>query len=249
MPGVPGLPRRRLHRRAARHRPRHHGSFATTTDGQVIANLDVNGSITIAHDNVSISNVRFRSAGQAINNLGHTGLLVEDCEIDGSGAPDAASAIGEHNYTMRRCNIHHVGEGPRINGNVVLEDNYLHDFLDFIDQGAHQDCIQITSGSNIVIRHNTCMLQVDGANAAIMTGTDSGSDLEFQRNLLAGGGFTVYCGAPTVHRRPRARQPLQHRVLPACGGYHGPLVYCDGPGHVVAGNVWHDGPDSGRPVG
>ncbi len=225
------------------------GSFTTTTDGQVIANLDVNGTITIAHDNVTISNVRFRSAGQAINNLGHTGLLVEDCEIDGSGAPDAASAIGEHNYTMRRCNIHHVGEGPRINGNVVLEDNYLHDFLDFIAQGAHQDCIQITSGSHIVIRHNTCMLQVDGANAAIMTGTDSGSDLEFQHNLLAGGGFTVYCGAHTGYTDVRVLDNHFSTLYYPMGGYHGPLVYCDGPGHVVAGNVWHDGPNSGQPLG
>ncbi len=224
------------------------GSFATSAPGQVIQNLDVNGRITVNHDNVTIRNVRFRSAGQAINNLGHTGLLVEDCEIDGSGAPDASSAIGEHNYTMRRCNIHHVGEGPRINGNVVLEDNYLHDFLNFIAQGAHQDCIQITSGSNIVIRHNTCMIQVDGANAAIMTGSYAGSDVLIERNLLAGGGFTVYCGAHIGYTNVRLLNNHFSTVYYPRAGYHGPITYCNGLGHLVSGNVWHDGPLAGLPM-
>jgi hypothetical protein len=224
------------------------GSFSTSANGQVIANLTVNGRITVNHSNVVIRNVLFNSGGQAININGPTNLLVEDCEINGTGATSADSAIGEHNYTMRRCNIHHVGEGPRINGNVTLDDNYLHDFLNFVAQGAHQDCIQQTSGRNVVIRHNACWMQVDGANAAVMIGSFDGGDITMERNLFAGGGYTVYCGAHTGYDNVRLVNNRFSTVYYPRAGYHGPYVYCDGPGHVVSGNVWHDGPNAGQPV-
>ena len=147
---------------------------------------------------------------------------------------------------MRRCEVYRHGEGPRINGNVVLEDNYLHSFANFIAQGAHQDCIQITSGSNIVIRHNTCMINVDGANAAIMTGSYSGSNLLFENNLLAGGGYTVYCGDHTGYTNVTVRNNRFSTAYYAKAGYHGPFVYCGQA--AMSGNVWHDGPNAGKPV-
>ena len=113
----------------------------------MIQNLDITGEIRVQHNNVKIRNVRIRShGGHAIYVLDKTGLVVEDCELDGQNG-NADSAIAEHNYTMRRCEIHGFGEGPRVNGNVVLEDNYIHDFANYISSGAHQDCVQITSGS------------------------------------------------------------------------------------------------------
>jgi hypothetical protein len=210
----------------------------------VIQNLDITGSIRVQHDNVTIRNVRVRSNGQAVSILGNTGLLVEDCELDGGNATSDA-AIGDHNYTMRRCEVLRHGEGPRINGNVTLEGNYMHSFANFVAQGAHQDCIQITSGSNIVIRHNTCMIGIDGGNAAIMTGSYSGSNLLFENNLLAGGGYTVYCG-DNQYTNVTVRNNHFSTVYFPRAGYHGPLVACSQA--TVSGNVWHDGPNAGKPI-
>ena len=84
------------------------GSITTSSSGQVIQNLDINGSIRVQHNNVTIRNVRIRSNGQAISILGNTGLLVEDCELDGNNAaPDASD---------RRPELHHAplrGVPPR----------------------------------------------------------------------------------------------------------------------------------------
>jgi hypothetical protein len=216
------------------------GSFQTTSDGQVIENLNVDGRITVNHNNVLIRNVKFTSRGTAISILQKTGLVVEDCEIDGTGATNGDPAIVHHNYTMRRCNIHSIGEGPRANENVVLEDNYMHSFTSFVAQGAHQDCIQITSGTNIVIRHNTCLMNVDGGNAAIMTGSFSGDNL-LEKNLLAGGGYVVYCG-DNLRVLNNHFSTMYHPK----GGYWGLYAYCETV--TRTGNVWHDGPKAGQPA-
>ena len=223
------------------------GSVSSSFDGQVIQNLDINGSIQVNHNNVTVRNVRLRNpGGRAITVLNTTGLVVEDCEIDGTGNTDGSEAIAHHNYTMRRCNVHHFGEGPRVNGNVVLEDNYFHTFTNFIPQGAHQDCVQITSGNNITIRHNTCMMNVDGGNAAIMIGSYSGGDILVEKNLLGGGGFTAYCGEMNGYTNVRY---LNNRFSTAYfprGGYWGPWGQCGNA--TLSGNVWHDGPNAGQPV-
>jgi hypothetical protein len=90
------------------------------------------------------------------------------------------------------------------------------------------------------------MMNVDGANAAIMTGSYSGDNLRFENNLLAGGGYAVYCGAHTGFTNVSVINNRFSTVYFPKGGYHGPLIYCgNGP---VSGNVWHDGPNAGRPI-
>jgi hypothetical protein len=223
------------------------GSVSTAFDGQVIQNLDIQGSIQVNHDNVTIRNVRVRQpGGMAITVLHKTGLVVEDCELDGTGNTDGTSAIGHHNYTMRRCNVHHFGEGPRVNGGVILEDNYFHSFTNFVPQGAHQDCVQVTSGYDITIRHNSCLIGVDGANAAIMIGSYSGGNILVENNLLGGGGYTAYCGSVNGYTNVRYLNNRFSTVYYPRGGYWGPFLQCETA--TLSGNVWHDGPNAGLPV-
>ena len=221
------------------------GSITTSADGQVIDAMDVQGSIRVEHNNVTIKRTRIRqSGGQAITmNPSRTNLVIEDCELDGTGNTDGASAVGDSNFTIRRCNVHHFGEGPRTNGNNLVEDNWFHDFLNFVAQGAHQDVVQITGGSNIVLRHNTMDIAVDGANAAVMMGTYPGSDITVENNLLAGGGYTVYGGSSNGYTNVKIiNNRFSTRYYPRAG-YHGPLVYTAGA--MVSGNVYHE---SGLPV-
>jgi hypothetical protein len=225
------------------------GSISTTANGQVIQNLDISGSVQVRHNNVTIRNVRIRSAGQAISINGNTGLVVEDCELDGLNAsPDAA--IAEHNYTMRRCEILRHGEGPRINGNVTLEDNYMHTFANWIASAAHQDGVQTTSGSNIVIRHNTILIDVDGANAAVFFGTFGGSNIVVERNLLSGASFTLRVGSNytgvTVKDNQFAIMYNPSDDGSPSSGWYGALQLQGQVNH--SGSTWYDGPNKGKPV-
>ena len=89
------------------------GSITVTQNGAVLDGLDVSGSIRVQANNVTIKRTRIRnSGGQAITVSPSTsGTLIEDVEIDGRGNSDGSSAIGDSNYTVRRVNIHHFGEG------------------------------------------------------------------------------------------------------------------------------------------
>jgi hypothetical protein len=227
------------------------GSITTTEHGQVISTIALTGSITVAHDNVQIRNCLIRSAGTAIRINGNTGLVVEDCELDGTGATTGESIIGDHNYVIRRCNIHHIGEGPRSNGNVTVEACWMHDFSDFIAQGAHQDGIQITSGDHHRIVGNSIDIGLpDGSNAAIFAGTYGGDDLVIENNLLAGGGYTVgvhdYTNIRVVNNRFAIAHDPNAAGLPS-SGWWGPLNLERSTGEV-SGNVWHDGPNEGQAI-
>ena len=211
-----GFPGKRTTGVPAGKRLRPSGSLTVTRDGAVIKNLDVIGSIRIEADDVTIKRVRVRRpGGQAITVSPDTrGAVIKDVELDGRGNTDGSSAIGDSNYKLVRVHIHHFGEGPRANGNVVIRDSYMHSFLDFIDQGAHQDVIQSTGGNRLVVRHNKLIMNVDGGNAVLMLGTDYGSNVLFEHNLVAGGGYAMYGGGlQRLDERPVPGQPVQQTVL------------------------------------
>jgi hypothetical protein len=222
------------------------GSISTSSDGQVIQNLNISGSIQVNHHNVRIKNVNITNPGGGAIAIdpSKVGLVIEDCEIDGTGSTRAYEIIAYNNYTLRRCNIHHVGEGPRANGNVVIEDNYIHDFLDFRADGAHQDTIQTTGGNNITIRHNNLEMNIDAGNAVIMVSTDLGSNLLIERNLVYGGGYSVYGGGPggsipapgwtNVTIRDNQFSTVHFQKC----GYWGPLVATQNA--TMSGNIWYD---------
>ena len=221
------------------------GSITVTQNGTVIDGLDVSGSIRVQANNVTIKRTRIRNpGGQAITVSPSTsGTVIEDVELDGTGNKDSSSAVGDSNYTIRRAHIHHFGEGPRANGNVLIEDSYMHSFLNFIAQGAHQDVIQSTGGSNLTFRHNTMLMNVDGGNAAIMIGTYTGSNLLIDNNLLAGGGYTVYGGDSHNWTNVRITNNRFSTMFYPKSGYHGPLLYAANA--TKSGNVWHE---SGNPL-
>ena len=219
------------------------GGITTTRDGQVIEAMDVNGSIQVQHDNVVIRRTRVRNpGGEAIRQEpGRRGLVIEDCELDGTGNTNGAAAVAFAGFTMRRCDVHHFGEGVSANGDTLIEDNYFHDFTDLIASGAHQDGIQMEWGSNQVVRHNTIFMNVVGGNSAIWVSAQPHSNIRIEQNLVAGANFPI--GGPNnnpdVHVLDNR---ISTRYYPA-GGYFGPFFQLSGCD--VRGNVWHE---SGQPV-
>jgi hypothetical protein len=118
------------------------GSIIVTTDGAVIENLDITGSITVLANNVTIRKVRLTSGDyypiRYFDN-NNTGLLVEDSEIIGLSG-DVTSAIAFQHYTARRLNIHGMADGLKADADVLIEDCWIHNLSN--GPTEHNDGVQ-----------------------------------------------------------------------------------------------------------
>ena len=173
------------------------GSLTITQPGAVIDGLEIAGTVVVAADNVTIRNTRILNTGSIVIRNEGLNLLVVDTEIDGRGK--GIPAVAFSNYTLRRVNIHDVGEGPRIAGNnVTIEDSYVHHLAQVKDN--HTDVIQAVGGKNIVVRGNNLQAYNPDTgkkgNAAFMFGEDDGPlrDCLVEGNLMNGGNYTVNGG-------------------------------------------------------
>ena len=172
------------------------GGMTITTDGTVIDGLDIDGCLRVRANDVTIRRTRITATATECGgiqlNVGydHSGILIEDVEIDGLGdAP--GEAIAGAGYTARRVNIHGVGDGLRMDDNTVVEDSFIHSLV--ARNGAHNDGIQSTAGSNITIRGNR-IVNDNTQTSAILIKDDLGviADVTIENNFLDGGGYTLY---------------------------------------------------------
>lgn len=169
-----------------------------------------------------------------------TWTLVEDTEVTCAG--NDLDGVDFANYTLRRVNIHHCGNGMSIASNVTLEDSYLHDWNCCTDN--HPDGIQFDGDlwgirtSNVTIRHNTLSGQNnDGSpgNAAIISDSSQQQNILIENNLFYGGGYTLYCSAGTPTNYVVRNNKFSTRFSAKVGTF-GPVVGCrgeDGGGNVI----------------
>jgi hypothetical protein len=222
------------------------GSISTTHAGQIIENVDVNGTIDVNHDNVTIRNFRVNAgnAGHAINyGWGRTGLVVEDGEVSYFG--EAAVGLNYTNYTARRLNVHHgQRDGFKAEGNVLIENNWVH-YLGMLP-GAHADGVQSSKGSNLTVRGNNFDLPWDigvESTSAFMIKSDFGpiNNVLIEGNWLNGGQFTIYVTAGSFNGVNQP-SPSNVRILNNRFGRdnHYGLYYPGTATTVRQGNVWDD---------
>jgi Calx-beta domain len=174
------------------------------------------------------------------------GAFIEYTEIGPRTGNGAGEAVGEWGYTLSHVNIHNVSDGPRANGDVLIEFSFIHDLVTL--PGDHNDAIQATSlDGSVTIRGNTIWNQ-NGQTSAIMIGADTGSisngDLLIENNFLAGGGWTLYGGAPAKPHSEIIRNNIFERRFFANVGQFGPVAY------LASNVVWQNNIyDDGSPVG
>lgn len=211
------------------------GSITVDTDGAVVKDLDVSGSITVLADDVTIRRVRIRSDDYypiRYFDEGNTGLVVEDSEIVGLSG-DVTSAIAFANYTARRLNIHGSADGLKADENVLIEGCYIHDLSN--GDGEHNDAVQSTGGANVTIRNS----YLGGAsNAAVQTGDEGAAteNLTIDCNWLGGGGYTLNIrGTPPT--QPVGTRITDNRFMRDAA--YGPITL-DDLAPVVTGNVFDD---------
>ncbi len=215
-------------------------SIKVEQDGAVVEGLDIDGTITVLANNVTIRKVRITTGDyypiRYFDN-DNRGLVVEDSEIIGTSG-NVTSAIAFAHYTARRLNIHGGADGLKADSDVLIEDCWIHDLSNGPDE--HNDGVQSTGGKGVTIRHNV----ISGAsNACVQTGDENGAteDLTIECNWLSGGGYSLNI------RGKGATVPKNTKIIDNRFGRdhgYGPWTL-DDPNPTVTGNVYDD---DGTPI-
>jgi hypothetical protein len=196
------------------------GPMNIDTPDVVIEGQIIDGCLAVRASGVIIRNSRITCvSGITVNADSRTfsgdPLEITDSELscrDAEGQPGPGTALGDSNITARRLDVSGCENGLSVSVNVDIQDSYIHGFYngednhaDGIQFGNHyndEDPPEIEPGvRNITIKHNTIFgIGEDGSftTSAIITGPLDDTDVLIERNLLGGGGYTIYCGSETV---------------------------------------------------
>ena len=227
------------------------GCVTITDDNTVFDGKDVAGCILVDGVGVTVRNSRAESIGTRgrARDPANPRLTIEDTEVVCPAAGMGGTAIGDLNINVRRANIHGCENGFDIDSDATIEDSYIHDL--FQSMVAHTDGIQSAASSNLVINHNRIYADTPGAcgdpsghtadcggNAAMITGGTAPSNTTISNNLIAGGGYTLYCPrSPTTNFRVVNNR--WSTIFYAGGGAFGTSDGCAGIAEW-SGNAWFE---------
>jgi hypothetical protein len=213
------------------------GNVTLSTPGMVYANRDVRGCIRVTAANVTIRNVRVTcSSWYAVSVVAGTGsdpwvapnanLLIEDSEINLAGQLEG-KGIAFAGYTARRVHFYGGSDCAHANANVVIADSFCEIPAGGPADGPHYDGFQSDGGSNLTFRHNTIRVPYSQTSAILMsTNTSPIRNVSIVDNLVAGGGYTIYCGTDSGGDVPGLTFTgnVISRTYFARGGYWGPVT-------------------------
>jgi len=183
----------------------HEGTYVQVNgNGALLENLDIDVSVVVQADNVTIRNCRITIGAADLAGVyctdGASNVTCEDLEVVGPGGTDgigktgitlSADGLGS-GFLVQRCDISGVENGISISaGGAEIYDNYIHDLIPYdIGGDPHIDGIQMfTDATNpCTIQGNNIIANLDG-NSCI-TGADENTIIN--SNRLIGGGYTVY---------------------------------------------------------
>jgi hypothetical protein len=239
--------------------------------GEVLENRDVHGCITVKAANVVIRNVRVSCGGNYVIaiNAGtgsdpwfapNANTLIQDVEINHMGTVDG-KGIAFEGYHANRVYYHNGADCFHVQRNILVENSYCVIGLDgggdaFCTMSdAHWDGIQSDEGDVIVLRHNTIRNPCKQTSAILMsTNTLPIGHVTIEGNLMAGGGWTVYCGTgeggptfgPEIFRDNRISRSYYHwppgtdHTSGDVGGYYGPMTSCNASNVQASNNRWDE---------
>jgi hypothetical protein len=240
------------------------GLVTLSTAGQVYENKVLTGGIVVTAPNVTIRNVKVIKQGvyQAIHarrQEGDTsGLRIEDVEIDMQG-DEGGYGIIEDGFTAVRTYIHDGSDCGHLGTNSTIRDSFCSvgpdanndgwaDSSGFCSGSEHFDGYSTDGGANQVYDHNT-IRNPCSQTSAILISTNSGAvnNVTITNNLMAGGGWTLYCAAttPGVGGNETVTGNRFARTYNQKGGGYGPAAYCNDVDQW-SGNVWDD---TGQAIG
>lgn len=157
-------------------------SAISSSNGQVIEGLNIAGTLTINHDNVTVKQCRVYGGGYFPITFGSgvTGAVFEDCLFDGVGGTQY-QGISEGSFvTVRRCNL--LNYENHITGGVS---NYtIVDCLFHAAAGPDADMVECYGGSaDTLIQHNTFDGRDTNAGAALNSAVNCSNYLGSVTNI------------------------------------------------------------------
>jgi hypothetical protein len=219
------------------------GPSTITTANTVIDGKIINDCLRIKATGVIIRNSKVvchagGGGGVEVRQDEGGGLLIEDSEI--TCASEAGTALEASNFTARRLNIWGCENGGSFDHDITFEDSYIHDLYEDCCT-THTDGIQFANPvSNVTIRNNT-IHSSPGATAAIFTPDGEAANdknILIEHNILAGGGYTLYCPRPDSGTNFRVIDNHFSTFVWPKVGFYGPSVDCGDEIH--SGNVFHE---------
>ena len=200
------------------------GDVVVTKPGTVISGLNITGTVYIDADNVTLQNCKITSTSFSVVQIkaGNTGVVVQDCEINGVGSNNAGSSGITGAGTFLRNDIYNVENGINVGPErgTLIEGNYIHDLQ--ASGSPHYDGIQIDGGqTDTIVRHNT-VINDHTQTAAVMIDNWFGpvTNILVTDNLLVGGGYTIYSDGQFTGGAMTGIQITNNHVG---GGYWGDL--------------------------
>jgi hypothetical protein len=237
--------------------------------GEVYEDKQVTGAIVVTAADVTIRNVRLivtdpyygiRVTPGGNWNDDRANLVVDHVEIDMNGNM-GMKAIAFNGYTLRHAFVHDGADCAHFSADVTISDSFCvlgpdadrdgwPDGMGFCDSGEHFDGFQTNGGTHSLIRHNTVRNPCSQTSAIALFGRVR--DITVADNLLAGGGYSLYCGSPHATDVVVTGNHFARTWFPQ-SGHFGRTAYCD-TGVRETGNRWDGasvsrGPASGPPPG
>lgn len=177
------------------------GSITTTTDGEVIEDVEVTGRILVEHENVIIRNVKVNVTGRygveipiALHD-GGASYTMTDSEVAGVSGERSACVVHYGTWTIERSYIHGCSDGVKMLSNQTLQESIVEGpYYDGPEGDAHNDAVQTVGGSNSKLIRNKLHGPFQAQTSAFILQTNNGpiDGWLIESNELSGGGFTAY---------------------------------------------------------
>jgi hypothetical protein len=222
-------------------------------NGTVLSGLFIPCTLQISASNVMVSNVQVVTGGNFGISLTHTtGVTIQNSTISGQNATTGrvGSAIDDvygdsTGMVIESNNISNFKTAIQISTGLA-DGNYVHD-PGYV-AGDHTNGFYVNGGTQpLTISGNTIYDSLGQTDAINLDAGSPGpaapvASKTVVNNLLAGGSYTIYGGAPSGS--PTSNIVIQGNrfgqlYYPKAGQY-GPVAYFDptGTGNIWSGNVW-----------
>jgi hypothetical protein len=214
--------------------------------GQTLSNTFINGDISVDGNNAHLINVRLvmTNPDYGIRIFNRSGVTLSHVEIDMNHMFNA-KAVAFDGYAADHLWVHNGADCAHLGDHASVSDSFCSlgpdgsTSLSWCNSG-HIDGFQTDGGTDQTYRHNT-IRNPCGQTSAIAIDSDQGqtTNVHIVDNLMAGGGYTVYCNSRNVSPNPTVEFSGNRfaRTYYANGGFFGPLhdTCPAGPG-----NVWDE---------
>jgi hypothetical protein len=175
-------------------------SLSTELDGEVIEGLHVTGSITIAHDNVTVRDIKLDLTGnyglyvpERSDGSCPAGTVFENVEIDGRSAADTDTPVyGEGcGFVLSDAYVHDTGQAVKVMGDSMIQDSYI--VTSESGSDAHRNALEVRGHNNRILHNYLVCSAPDGCSAALAIYNDvtTVADVLVEGNFMAAN--AAYC--------------------------------------------------------